>query len=71
MKLKVGDTGLLIPKIFFKGIERVDINEKNGLIIIIPDNTKDPIMDFGTDPVECIIDDGSENHDKYLYDGRT
>lgn len=36
MKVKVTEQGILIPKQFFEGIKEVEIQEKDGILSIIP-----------------------------------
>jgi hypothetical protein len=68
MKVKVTNDGVVIPKIYFEGVEEVEIKKENGLIMVIPITDVDPIFELGKNPVVCGIPDASEQHDKYLYD---
>ena len=68
MKVKVTEKGLLIPRRFLKGVKEVDVRRQNGLIVVVPVGTKDPIFDIGKNPVKLGIRDASVNHDKYIYD---
>ena len=67
MKTKVSENGVLIPKDLLTGITEVDIRKQNGVIIVIPAGSDDPIYDIGKEPVTCGVPDASENLDKYLY----
>lgn len=67
MKVKVGKKGVLIPRKFLEGVKEVEIRKENGLILIIPTNASDPILDLGKHPVICGISDASEHHDNYIY----
>ncbi len=63
----VTEKGLLIPKKYLDGIDRVEIVRKNNVLEIIPTKKNDPIFKLGSKPVDCGIEDGSEKHDKYIY----
>lgn len=67
MKTKVTETGVVIPKEFFEGIEEVEIRKADNLVLVTPTTKKDPILGLGQNPVECGVRDASEHHDKYLY----
>lgn len=66
MKVKVTEQGILVPKQFFKGIEEVEIQEKDGILSIVPIVSEDPIFNLGTEPISDSIADASANHDRYL-----
>jgi virulence-associated protein VagC len=66
MKVKVTEQGILIPKQFFEGIKEVEIQEKDGILSIIPIAKEDPIFQLGTNPISDSISDASLNHDRYL-----
>jgi len=59
----VTEQGLLIPKEWLIGIEKVEILKKNNIITITPFEKDDPIFELGTKPVSCGITNGSEEHD--------
>lgn len=63
----VTEQGLLIPKEWLIGIEKVELFKKNNIITITPAEKDDPIVQMGTKPVSCGITDGSEKHDNYIY----
>ena len=63
----VTEQGLLIPKEWLIGVEKVDVFKKNNIITIIPLKKDDPLFELGTKPVSCGITNGSEEHDNYIY----
>lgn len=67
MKVRVSEKGLLIPKELLDGIEEAEVRKQNGLIVVVPLGGDDPIFRIGKNPVESDVDDGAENHDRYLY----
>jgi len=67
MRAKINDKGLLIPKRFFKGFKEAEIKKENGLILVIPINSKDPVYELGKKPISSNVKDGSTKHDKYIY----
>lgn len=67
MKAKITKKGLFIPVEFFDGIQEVDIQKKDNLILLVPSMKTDPIMELGKNPIPCDVVDGSENLDKYIY----
>ena len=67
MKGKVTERGLLIPKSFLKGVDEVEIQKRDGVIVISPVSSKDPVLDLGNEPITLEIEDASENHDRYIY----
>jgi len=62
----VTEQGIVIPKEWLIGIEKVEIRKKNNRITIIPVEKDDPIFKLGENPVSCGITNGSEEHDKYI-----
>ncbi|MFN8486625.1 MAG: hypothetical protein U0350_03475 [Caldilineaceae bacterium] len=66
MITEVTEIGLVIPKSFLTGIQRVEIRRENNLILIVPIAADDPIWELGQDPVDDEISDASINHDAYL-----
>ncbi len=62
----VTEEGLLIPKEWLIGIEKVEIRKKDNIIMIKPFEKDDPIFKLGTKPVSCGVSNGSEEHDKYV-----
>ncbi|CAN5543946.1 hypothetical protein BH24ACT21_BH24ACT21_12370 [soil metagenome] len=83
MRVKVTKEGLLIPKEVAErlGSDEVEVFEEPGRLLIVADSTspgrvegdsdgqEDPILSMGEDPVDDVITDASENHDRYLYTG--
>jgi len=78
MKLTVGRHGVTVPKHMLGDAEEVDVRYENGRIVLEPisqsdkqpqadDQTEDPILGLGQDPVSCGASDASEHHDQYLY----
>jgi len=68
MKLKVTESGVLIPKEFLGNSEEVEITKaEDQIIITIVNNSNMSIWDLGKNPVESEITDASINHDKYIY----
>jgi hypothetical protein len=64
----VTENGVLIPKGWFEGIDEVDIQKTQNMIIVVPVQADDPILDLGKQPMVLDVDDASLNHDRYLYD---
>ena len=62
----VTEQGLLIPREWLIGIEKVELFKKNNIITITPVEKDDPIFQLGTKPVSCGVTDGSEKHDNYI-----
>ena len=67
MNVKVTEEGVLIPKRLLRGAEEVEIRQEDGVILVVPKPTEDPIFKLGLNPVECGAADASENLDRYLY----
>jgi len=67
MRTEVTDQGLLVPKRFLEGIKEVEIRRENGVILIIPVPSEDPILKLGQDPIDDDVSDASEEHDRYIY----
>ncbi|MGE0083384.1 MAG: hypothetical protein AB7S75_03090 [Desulfococcaceae bacterium] len=63
----ITEQGLMIPKEWLTGIEKVELFKKNGIITVTPIQKNDPIFQLGTKPVSCGITNGSEEHDNYIY----
>ena len=63
---------MTVPRQMLGDAEEVEIRVEDGRIVIEPvrmakQEDKDPITGLGKDPVSCGEDDGSVNHDQYLY----
>ena len=68
MRTKVTENGVLIPKMWLEGIDEVEIHKEQNMIIIVPVQVDDPILDLGKQPILLDVEDASLNHDRYLYD---
>ena len=68
MRTKVTENGVLIPKEWLEGIDEVDIQKTQNMIIVMPVQADDPILNLGKQPIHLDVDDASVNHDRYLYD---
>lgn len=70
MKLKVTDSGVVIPRDMLPDVDEVDVRMEGNLVVLTPlEDANDPIWEMGNDPVNCGLPDASENHDRYLYQG--
>ena len=67
MRIKVTENGVLIPKMWLEGIDEVDIQKAQNMIIVVPVQADDPILDLGKQPIRLDVEDASLNHDRYLY----
>ena len=68
MRTKVTENGVLIPKTLLEGIDEVDIQKAQDMIIVVPVHADDPILNLGKQPIRLEVEDASVNHDRYLYD---
>jgi hypothetical protein len=68
MRTKVTENGVLIPKVWLEGIDEVDIQQMQNMIIVVPVQADDPILNLGKQPILLDVEDASLNHDRYLYD---
>ena len=68
MRTKVTENGVLIPKGWLEGIDEVDIQKAQNMIIVVPVQAEDPILGLGKNPIVLDVEDASINHDRYLYD---
>ncbi|NJN47145.1 MAG: hypothetical protein HC808_12425 [Candidatus Competibacteraceae bacterium] len=66
MKVRVTQSGLLIPKSLLEDCDEVEIRCEERKITIIPLDS-DPIRRLGQTPLEVCETDASEYHDDYLY----
>lgn len=66
----VTESGVTIPKKFLEGIEKVVVRKEKDIIVIVPLQKDDPIVQFGKHPITMGISDASKNHDDYIYDRR-
>jgi len=68
MRTKVTENGVLIPKVWLEGIDEVDIQQTQNIIIVVPVQADDPILNLGKQPILLDVEDASIHHDRYLYD---
>ncbi len=68
MRTKVTEDGVLIPKVWLEGIDEVEIHKEQNMIIVMPVQVDDPILNLGKQPIILDVEDASLNHDRYLYD---
>ena len=66
MRTKVTENGVLIPKMWLEGIDEVDIQKTQNMIIVVPVQAEDPILNLGKQPILLEVEDASCNHDRYL-----
>ena len=70
MKLKVTESGVVIPRDMLPDVEEVDVRMEGDVVLLTPlRDVNDPIWEMGNDPVTCGLPDASANHDRYLYQG--
>lgn len=67
MKAKVTNQGVRIPKRLLEGVDEVEIRKENGLILVVPVASQDPILSLGKHPITIDVTDASEKHDRYFY----
>jgi hypothetical protein len=67
MRTKVTEKGVLIPKEWLEGIDEVDIQQTQNMIIVVAVQADDPILTLGTQPILLDVEDASLHHDRYLY----
>jgi hypothetical protein len=68
MRTKVTENGVNIPKAWLEGIDEVEIQKEQNMIIVVPVQADDPIRTLGTQPILLDVEDASLHHDRYLYD---
>lgn len=66
MTIKVTSNGATLPREFLEGIDELEVRKENGIIVLIPTNESDPILELGKHPVKCGVPDASVNHDNYI-----
>ncbi|MCP4696869.1 MAG: hypothetical protein GY862_08480 [Gammaproteobacteria bacterium] len=71
------EKGLLIPNEWLRGLEELEIRRIGQVIMIMPaasmrlkvaktgENSTDPLLTLGTDPIDDVLTDASINHDTY------
>jgi hypothetical protein len=75
MEAVVSNTGLTLPKRLLRGMHRVQIQKKQGVITITAQpagsqKTPDPILGLGSAPSKQALRTGSEQHDRLIYRGQ-
>lgn len=70
MDAVVSAEGLTIPKRLLRGVQRVYIRKKQGVITITPQQADDPLLGLGSKPAGHRLASGAKNHDKIIYTGR-
>jgi hypothetical protein len=68
MRTKVTEHGVNIPKAWLEGIDEVEIQKEQNMIIVVPVQAADPIRALGMQPIILDVKDASLQHDRYLYD---
>ena len=68
MRTKVTEDGVLIPKVWLEGIDEVEIHKELNMIMVMPVQVDDPILNLGKQPLILDVEAASLNHDRYLYD---
>lgn len=63
----VTESGVMIPKQFLEGVEKVVIRKEKNAIIVTPLPQEDSIAQLGKNPIALSMSNASENHDIYLY----
>ena len=67
MRTKVTENGVLMPNTWLEGVDEVDIQHTPDMILIVPVQTHDPILDLGKQPILLDLEDAFSNHDQYFY----
>ena len=68
MRSKVTEHGVTIPKRLLRGVVEVDIQQQNGVIVVEPVSSRDPVYELGSAPIDSLeIRDASTHHDRYVY----
>jgi hypothetical protein len=70
MDAVVSAQGLTVPKRMLRGVQRVHIEKKQGVIIITPQELNDPLLGLGTSPARDSLSTGAKKHDQHIYNGR-
>jgi hypothetical protein len=68
MRTKVTENGVNIAKAWLEGIDEVEIQKEESMIIVVPVQADDPIRALGMQPIILDVEDASLHHDRYLYD---
>lgn len=74
MEAVVSAQGLTVPKHMLRGMHRVQIEKKQGVIIITPqkapESVVDPLLGLGLKPAKKNLASGAQKHDQHIYSGR-
>lgn len=74
MEAVVSAQGLTVPKHMLRGMHRVQIEKKQGVIIITPQQAPelavDPLLGLGVNPAKKNLASGAQKHDQHIYSGR-
>ena len=62
--------GVTVPKRMLRGVSRVLIQKKQGVIVITPQKLDDPLLSLGFAPSRLSLSQGAKKHDEYIYGGR-
>ena len=52
MRTRVTDSGVLLPKEMFDGVEEVEISKRDQTIVVEPVRARDPVYELGEDPID-------------------
>ena len=52
---------------WLEGIDEVDIQKTQNMIIVVPVQAEDLILNLGKQPILLDMEDASPHHDRYLY----
>lgn len=68
MRAKVTEEGVVIPRRMLEGVSEVQIRREGALVLVVPVDARDPILDLGKQPVrDDESTDASTGHDRHLY----
>jgi hypothetical protein len=75
MEAVVSAAGLILPKRMLKGMQRVQIQKRHGVITITAQPqahspAPDPLLGLGSAPSKQALRTGSTQHDALIYSGR-
>jgi hypothetical protein len=70
MDAVVSAHGLTVPKRMLRGVQRVHIEKRQGVIIITPQELNDPLLGLGSAPARQSLTSGAKKHDQHIYNGR-
>ena len=70
MDAVVSAHGVTVPKRMLRGVGRVLIQKKQGVIVITPQKLDDPLLGLGSTPARQSLSQSARKHDEYIYGGR-